>query len=83
MSGTLYRLERLLEIASSEGIQVRREWLRGIRGGLVRMGHSPILFVDESLTIPEQFEQVRQSLRQLDWTETEFGLEMELLLAES
>ncbi|XZE21242.1 hypothetical protein SH449x_001141 [Pirellulaceae bacterium SH449] len=83
MLGTLDRLERLLEIVSSEGIHVRREWLRGVRGGLVRMGHSPILFVDESLAIPEQFEQVRQALRQLDWTETEYGLEMEQLLAES
>lgn len=83
MFGTLDRLERLLEIVSSEGIQVRREWLRGVRGGLVRMGHAPILFVDESLTIPEQYEQVRQALRQLDWTETEFGFEMEQLLAEA
>lgn len=80
MKNTLEKLERLLEIASREGIAVRCEWLGGVRGGLARIGHSPILFVDESLTIPEQFDQVREALNALDWTETEWWDEISNLL---
>jgi hypothetical protein len=80
MLATLDRLERLLEIVETEGIQVRRDWLRGVRGGLVRIGRQPVLFLDESLTIPEQYAQVREALLQLDWTETENGGEMARLL---
>jgi hypothetical protein len=80
MLATLDRLERLLEICESEGIQVRRDWLRGVRGGLVRLGRQPVLFLDESLSIPEQYSQVRDALLQLDWTETEYCAEMSQLL---
>jgi hypothetical protein len=80
MLATLDRLGRLLEIVEAEGIQVRRDWLRGIRGGLVRIGRQPVLFLDESLTIPEQFSQVSDALSQLDWTETEYCAEMAQLL---
>jgi hypothetical protein len=80
MIQTLDRLERLLEIASEEGISVRCEWLGGVRGGLVRIGKTPILFVDESLSITDQFEQVRGSLSLLDWCESEWRDEMSQLL---
>lgn len=82
MLATLDRLERLLDIVETEGIQIRRDWLRGVRGGLVRIGRQPVLFIDESLTIPEQYVQVREALLQLDWTETEYGEEMARLLDE-
>jgi hypothetical protein len=80
MLPTLDRLGRLLEIVEAEGIQVRRDWLRGVRGGLVRIGRQPVLFLDESLTIPEQYSQVSDALSQLDWTETEYCAEMVELL---
>ncbi|MFN7840833.1 MAG: hypothetical protein ACK5N9_03835 [Pirellula sp.] len=80
MLPTLDRLGRLLEIVEAEGIQVRRDWLRGVRGGLVRIGRQPVLFLDESLTIPEQYSQVSDALSQLDWTETEYCAEMVQLL---
>ncbi len=80
MFQTLDRLEKLLEIASNEGIAVRCEWLGGVRGGLVRIGKVPILFVDESLTVPEQFQQSREALGQLDWSESEWWDEMSQLL---
>ena len=80
MFQTLDRLEKLLEIASNEGIAVRCEWLGGVRGGLVRIGKTPILFVDESLTVPEQFEQSRDALGQLDWSESQWWDEMSQLL---
>jgi hypothetical protein len=81
MLATLDRLAQVLEIAETEGIHIRKEWLRGIKGGLVRIGNQPILFVDESLPIPEQFESVRKSLSRLDWSETDRGAEMVRLLA--
>jgi len=80
MLQTLERLERILEIASDEGISVRCEWLGGVRGGLVRLGKTPILFVDESLSVPDQLDQVRDSLTLLDWTESEWWNEMTSLL---
>lgn len=80
MQGTVDRLERVLAIALEEGIRVRREWLRGVRGGLARVGRQPILFVDESLGVSEQWDQVRVALAQLDWSETPFGEEMTRLL---
>jgi hypothetical protein len=80
-TSTLDRLETILEIAHSEGISVRREWLRGIQGGLVRLGKTPILFVDDSLSIAEQYRQVCKALRPLDWAGTERGEEMTSLLS--
>ncbi len=80
MLQTLDRLEKLLEIASNEGIAVRCEWLGGVCGGLVRIGRVPILFVDESLSVPEQFEQSKNALSQLDWSESDWWDEMSQLL---
>ncbi len=80
IQGTIDKLERLLLLAQDEGIHVRREWLRGVRGGLVRIRHTPILFVDDSLSVAEQFEQTRGALKQLDWSETPFAGEMLALL---
>ena len=80
MFQTLDRLEKLLEIAANEGISVRCEWLGGVRGGLVRIGKTPILFVDESLTVLEQWEQSKNALNQLDWSESEWWDEMSQLL---
>jgi len=80
MFQTLDRLEKLLEIAANEGISVRCEWLGGVRGGLVRIGKTPILFVDESLTVLEQLEQSKNALNQLDWSESDWWDEMSQLL---
>jgi len=80
MFQTLDRLEKLLEIAANEGIKIRCEWLGGVRGGLVRIGRIPILFVDESLSVPEQLEQSKNALNQLDWSESEWWDEMSQLL---
>lgn len=82
MKATIEKLERALEIAGEEGIEIRREWLRGVRGGLVRVRHTPILFVDDSLTAAEQWEQTRRALRQLDWSEIASADEMLALLTE-
>ena len=80
MFQTVERLERILEIAADEGIAVRCEWLGGVRGGLARIGKTPILFVDESLSVPDQLDQVRQSLVLLDWSESQWWDEISSLL---
>ena len=80
MLQTVDRLERLLEIATEEGISIRCEWLGGVRGGLVRIGRTPMLFVDESMSVTDQFEQVRESLSLLDWSESEWWDEISQLL---
>ena len=82
MLATINKLERLLEIAQTEGILVRKEWLRGVRGGLVRIGKTPILFLDESLSVTDQCEQAIRALGQLDWSETPSSGEMLVLLKE-
>lgn len=69
-------LETMLAIAQEEGIEVRSEWLSGVRGGLVRVGDRAILFVDEALSVPDQLEQVRSALGVLDWSETPRGDQM-------
>lgn len=69
-------LETMLAIAQDEGIEVRSEWLSGVRGGLVRVGDRAILFVDEALSVPDQLEQVRGALGVLDWSETPRGDQM-------
>ena len=73
-------LELMLAIAKEEGIQVRSEWLSGVRGGLVRVCEQPYLFVDESLSVPEQLAQVRSALGALDWSETSHADAMAQLL---
>jgi len=55
---SLETLETMLAIAQEEGIQVRSEWLAGVRGGLVRVGDRALWFVDEALSVPEQVELV-------------------------
>jgi hypothetical protein len=77
---TLEALETMLAIAQDEGIEVRSEWLSGVRGGLVRLGSKAVLFVDQALTVPEQFEQVRGALGALDWSQTPRGDQMAVCL---
>jgi hypothetical protein len=78
---TLEALETMLAIAQDEGIEVRSEWLSGVRGGLVRVGSKAVLFVDQALTVPEQFEQVRGALGALDWSQTSRGDQMAVCLS--
>jgi len=73
-------LETMLAIAQEEGIEVRSEWLSGVRGGLVRVGSKAVLFVDQSLSVPEQLEQVRAALGVLDWSQTARGDQMAVCL---
>jgi len=73
-------MERLLAIARSEGIRIRSEWLGGVRGGLVRIGSDPILFVDDSLDLHEQLRQASAALAQRDWRDSQWWDEIQGLL---
>ncbi len=78
---SLERMERLLAIAQNEGIRVRNEWLNGVRGGLVRVGSEPILFIDDSLELQEQIRQASEALSQLDWRDSQWWDEIQHLLS--
>ena len=78
---TLEALETMLAIAHEEGIQVRSEWLSGVRGGLVRVGSKAVLFVDQALSVSDQLEQVRSALGALDWSETSHAQQMAVCLS--
>lgn len=55
-------LQIALETAKRQGFSIRREWLGGVAGGKCRIGHKKILFVDISLSVLEQLQQVTSSL---------------------
>lgn len=59
---TLDLLQIALETARQQGYQIRREWLGGIAAGGCRISGRKILFVDVSLSVLEQLEQVASSL---------------------
>ncbi|MEY4565863.1 MAG: hypothetical protein RLY14_833 [Planctomycetota bacterium] len=59
---TLDLLQIALDTARQQGYQIRREWLGGIAAGSCRIAGKKILFVDVSLSILEQLEQVASSL---------------------
>lgn len=55
-------LQLALTTAREHGYTIRREWLGGISAGRVILGNRKILFVDISLSVLEQLEQVIGSL---------------------
>lgn len=59
---TLDLLQIALDTARQQGYQIRREWLGGIAAGRCRIAGKKILFVDVSLSVLEQLEQVASSL---------------------
>lgn len=63
-------LQIALDTAKRHGFSIRREWLGGVAGGKCRIGNKKILFVDISLSVLEQLQQVTSSLA----TETNLSL---------
>lgn len=65
VDSTMHSLDLLqiaLETAKRQGFTIRREWLGGVAGGKCRLGNKKILFVDISLSVLEQLQQVTNSL---------------------
>jgi hypothetical protein len=55
-------LKIALDTAQQHDYTIRREWLGGVAGGKCRIGKRKILFVDISLSVLEQLQQVTSSL---------------------
>jgi len=59
---TVEMLERLKELAESAGYTVRHEWLGGVGGGACEFAGRKWIFVDLSLSVVEQLDQVSGAL---------------------
>jgi hypothetical protein len=57
------KLERLKELAADAGYTVRHEWLGGVGGGACEFAGRKWIFVDLSLSVLEQLEQVAGALK--------------------
>jgi hypothetical protein len=60
---TVEMLERLKELAESAGYTVRHEWLGGVGGGACQFAGRKWIFIDLSLSVVEQLDQVSAALQ--------------------
>ena len=60
---TVEMLERLKELAEGAGYTVRHEWLGGVGGGACEFAGRKWIFVDLSLSVIEQLDQVAGALQ--------------------
>jgi hypothetical protein len=60
---TVERFERLKELAHDAGYTVRQEWLGGAGGGACEFAGRKWIFIDLSLSVVEQLEQIAGALR--------------------
>ena len=60
---TVELLERLKELAEDAGYVVRHEWLGGVGGGACEFAGRKWIFVDLSLSVVEQLDQVAAALK--------------------
>lgn len=60
---TVEMLERLKELAEQAGYTVRHEWLGGAGGGACQFAGRKWIFVDLSLSVVEQLDQVAGALQ--------------------
>jgi hypothetical protein len=59
---TIERLERLKDLAERAGYTVRQEWLGGVAGGACHFAGRKWIFLDLSLSVIEQLEQMADAL---------------------
>jgi len=60
---TVQTMEHLKELAQQAGYVVRHEWLGGVAGGACEFAGRKWIFVDLSLSVVEQLEQLAEALR--------------------
>jgi hypothetical protein len=60
---TVEMLERLKELAERAGYTVRHEWLGGAGGGACQFAGRKWIFIDLSLSVVEQLDQVAAALQ--------------------
>jgi hypothetical protein len=61
---TVEMLEGLKEVAEAAGYTVRQEWLGGVGGGACEFAGRKWIFLDLSLPVIEQLDQIADALRQ-------------------
>lgn len=61
---TVEMLEGLKQVAEAAGYTVRQEWLGGAGGGACEFAGRKWIFVDLSLSMIEQLDQIASALRQ-------------------
>lgn len=61
---TVEMLERLKELAESAGYCLRHEWLGGVGGGACEFAGRKWIFIDLSLPVVEQLDQVAAALKE-------------------
>ncbi len=61
---TVEMLERLKELAEDSGYTVRHEWLGGVAGGVCHFAGRKWIFLDLSLSVVEQLDQMTEALRE-------------------
>ena len=59
---TLQKLEQAVATAKRVGLGIRYEYLGGVTGGICEIAGKKWVFVDLSLSIEEQLDQVKRSL---------------------
>ena len=59
---TIELLEQAIQVADHLGYQVRQEWLGGCGGGACEVAGRRLIFLDSSLTVTEQLEQIVTAL---------------------
>lgn len=59
---TIEQLERLKDVAERAGYTVRQEWLGGVAGGACQFAGRKWIFLDLSLSVIEQLEQMTDAL---------------------
>jgi len=60
---TVELLERLKELAAAAGYAVRHEWLGGVSGGACEFAGRKWIFLDLSLSVVEQLDQLATALK--------------------
>lgn len=60
---TVEMFERLKELAERAGYTIRHEWLGGTGGGACEFAGRKWIFVDLSLSVVEQFDQVASAVK--------------------
>jgi len=60
---TVEMLERLKEMAENAGYTVRHEWLGGVGGGACEFAGRKWIFIDLSLSVVEQLDQIALALQ--------------------
>ena len=55
--------DQAIDAAETLGYRIRQEWLGGVGGGGCEFGGQKWIFIDLTLTVPEQLDQIVETLK--------------------